>query len=75
MSQNPPPADPTVIARLAGTARRHARRAALTPDPTNFQQSSAYLRFLSMKAVGNGESGQQSRIEMHRDGGVAGEPR
>jgi hypothetical protein len=32
MSQNPPPADPTVIARLAGTARRHARRAALTPD-------------------------------------------
>ena len=32
MPQNPPPADLTVIARLAGTARRHARRAALTPD-------------------------------------------
>src|SRR5580698_458336 len=32
MSQNPPPADLTVIAQLAGAARRHARRAALTPD-------------------------------------------
>jgi D-alanyl-D-alanine carboxypeptidase len=43
-------------------ASAKAFRAALTPDPTNFQQSSAYLRFLSMKAVGNGESGESGML-------------
>ena len=32
MADHPSPADLTVIAQLAGISRRHARRAALTPD-------------------------------------------
>jgi hypothetical protein len=32
MADHPSPADLTVIAQLAGAARRHARRPALTPD-------------------------------------------
>lgn len=38
-----------------GAAR--AFRSALTPDPNTFPQSSAYMRFLSMKAAEAGESG------------------
>jgi hypothetical protein len=50
MAHHPAPTDLTVIAQLAGASRRHARRAALTPD-----QHHAAVTELADIAAGRGD--------------------